>query len=269
MLNKHAAKIRMDFFNGHVKRHPQNFFPLSAKQGQNPVRRQGFNLFLKIVIHFKFGFLFLELFLDATDHESVDSGYFPQMLADFGIVRKLFRQNIHGALKRLLRRFVSFFNIHEPGRMFDRKPGGFGAFNEPRRQRFKPRFLCLDGPGCPFWFKRQIQVFDFGFGEGVGYFRFKLGRKLPLFANAIENGLTPFIEFLVIFAAVLKIADLIFVKAAGHFLAVPGDKRNRPSLIEQGKGIEHLKRLHIEFFDQLFGNIHGCALRLNSKIKGF
>ena len=179
------------------------------------------------------------------------------MLAHLRVVGELLREDVQSALQGPGGGVEAFFGVDKQRRLLQDLRRGVVAFHKPRRQRLQPRLFRLcrtrHAPGLV----GQVQVFEFGLRQRVENLLFEPGRELALLPDTVENRGAALVEILVVFEAVLQIADLHFVEAAGLFFPVAGYEGNRRAFVEKREGVGYLERLQIEFDDELLGDVHG------------
>ena len=103
-------------------------------------------------------------------------------------------------------------------------------------QRLEAALAGDAGARAPLLLVGRVEVFQLGLGRGGLELGLEFGRQLALFRNTGDNGSTALVEGAGVFERLDDGAQLFLVEAAGHFLAVAGDKGQRVARVEQLDG---------------------------------
>ncbi len=92
----------------------------------------------------------------------------------------------------------------------------------------------------------QVEVFQAGLGVGQVDLAGELGGEFALLLDAGEDRGAAFVQLAQVAQALLQIAQLGIVEAAGDFLAVTGDEGHGGAFVEQRHGGGYLLRAHAQ-----------------------
>ena len=161
-------------------------------------------------------------------------GLFAHAAADVGVVADRLGDDVAGAGQGGL----------DVGHLFGQVGGGQGLgrlaaerlVEHQVGQRLQAALAGDAGAGAPLLLVGRVEVFQLGLGRGGLELRLEFGRQLALFRDTGDNGSAALVEGAGVFERLDDGAQLFLVEAAGHFLAVAGDKGQRVAVVEQGDG---------------------------------
>ena len=118
-------------------------------------------------------------------------------------------------------------------------------------QRLDAEFLGDLSLGAALLLEGQVDVLQLLLGRRIGNGQAQRIGQLALLVDGLEHRAPAVFQLAQIAQAFVELAQLRVVQAAGHFLAVAGDERNRGSAIKQFDRSTHLLRLDIQFCGDL------------------
>src|SRR5262245_51343999 len=205
------------------------------------------NKLLELVVHLVLRlFGFLALYDGRPDH-SMRRQFVTQPVSVFRILRDALRQDVQGSFDRLIQGVDVLLEVHELLRAsFDIL--GSRLFPDVLGERLQPALDREPGFAFPFWLERKVNVLEAALGEGGQNLLLEFVGQLALFFDRGQDRLPPFVEFLVILALLVDIADLDLVEIPGDLFAITRDERNSRSLFEQVEGRFHTCGRSTDFF---------------------
>ena len=233
----------------------QDAFVTATEDRQGAVRGRAFEFLVVLEIIAELGpFVFF-----AGDDAGAEDGVVFEVAAQagqqVGVLGEALHKDVFGPFEHGLDVGKAFFDVD--------KALGF-AF---RRQRWvveqcvgqfaEAGFQGNLALGAAFLFKRQVQIFQAGFGLRQVDFAGQFGRQLALFFNAGEDAGAALVEFAQVAQALFQVTQLRVVEAAGDLFAVARNKRHGGAFIEQRHGGGDLLRAHAQFIgDAVVDAIH-------------
>ena len=187
-----------------------------------------------------------------------------QTLQQAGVLGKALHQDVLGTVQRRLDVGYPFVGIDKGGGLL------FGVQRRIIKQGVSQRLQSrLDGNlalGPALGLVRKVKVFEAGLGIGVTDITLQLGAELALLGDARQYRTAAVFQFTQITQALFQIAQLGVVQAAGHLLAVTGNKRNAGPLVQQGDRCGDLLGTDRQLAGDARGNtLHGETLPLIAK----
>ena len=218
----------------HLQRHAEDALVAAAEDGQRTVRggvAQHF-VVLEVVAELgAFGFL-------ARNQAGAEGGFLLEETAQFfqqaGVFGEALHEDVLGAFEHGLGVGKAFFGIDETGSLAFRVQSGVAE--QRIGQLAEAGFQGDLALGAALLLVGQVEVFQPGLGIGFENVALEFAGQLALLLDAGEDGRAALVQLAQVAQALFQGTQLGVVEAAGHFLAVAGDKGHGRALVEQGHG---------------------------------